>query len=72
MQAYTQHIILGTMQKALSEHIARLEERIVILKRELRSPDLIDYQRSEREISLSNAEEALKLFRRAYELEQKL
>jgi len=60
------------MQKPLSEHIARLEEKIVILKRELRNPDLADYARSEREVSLLNAEEALKLFRRAYDLEQRL
>jgi hypothetical protein len=60
------------VQKPLSEHIARLEEKIVILKRELRNPHLADYERTEREISLANSEEALKLFRRAYELEQKL
>jgi hypothetical protein len=60
------------MQRLVSEHIARLEEKIVILKRELRNPDLADYERSEREISLLNAEEALKLFRHAYDLEQKL
>jgi hypothetical protein len=60
------------MQRPLSEHIARLEEKIVILKRELRNPDLADYERSEREISLLNAEEALRLFRHAYDLEQRL
>ena len=59
------------MQRTLHEHIAHLEEKIVILKRELRRPDLADFQRSEREIALSNAEEALKLFRRAYDLEQR-
>ena len=60
------------MQKPLSEHIARLEEKIVILRRELRDPELADFQRTEREISLSNAEEALKLFRKAFEIEQKI
>lgn len=60
------------MQQSLSDHIARLEQKIVLLKRELRDPDLADYQRSECEISLENAEEALKLFRKAYELEQRL
>ena len=60
------------MQKPLSEHIARLEEKIVILRRELRNPDLADYERTDREISLQNAEEALRLFRRAYDLEQRL
>lgn len=60
------------MQRPLSEHIARLEQKIVLLKRELRDPDLPDYQRSEREISLLYAEEALTLFRRAFELEQQL
>jgi len=59
------------VQRPLSEHIARLEEKIVILKRELRNPDLADYEKNEREISLLNAEEALKLFRRAYELENR-
>ena len=44
----------------------------MILKRELRNPDLADYERSEREISLLNAEEALRLFRHAYDLEQRL
>jgi hypothetical protein len=60
------------VQKPLSDHITRLEEKIVVLKRELRNADLPEYQRNELEIDLSNAEEALKLFRKAYELEQKL
>ncbi|HLH36220.1 MAG TPA: hypothetical protein VKX41_16225 [Alloacidobacterium sp.] len=60
------------MQKPLSEHIARLEEKIVILKRELRNPDLAEYERTEREVSLLNAEQALKLFRLAYDLAQRL
>jgi len=54
------------MQKTLSEHIVRLEEKIVKVRREPRSPDLADFERSERETSLLNAEEALGLFRRAY------
>jgi len=45
------------MQRPLSEHIVRLEEKINILKKELRNADLPDYERSEREISLQNAEE---------------
>jgi len=60
------------VQKPLSEHIARLEEKIVILKRELRNPDLAEYERTEREVSLLNAEQALKLFRLAYDLAQRL
>lgn len=60
------------MQSTLREHITRLEEKIVGLKRELREPGLSEYQRSEREIDLSNAEEALRLFRRAYDLERKV
>jgi hypothetical protein len=60
------------VQKPLSEHIGRLEEKIVILKRELRNTDLPVYQRSERELDLTNAEEALRLFRKAYDLEQRL
>jgi len=59
------------MQRPLQEHIARLEQKIISLKRELRDPDLADYEKSEREISLQNAEEALKLFLKAYELEQR-
>ena len=59
------------MQRPLQEHLARLEERIVLLRKELRDPNLLEYQRSERELALKNAEEALGLFRRAYELEQK-
>ena len=59
------------MQRPLQEHIARLEQKIISLKRELRDPDLADYERSEQEISLQNAEEALKLFLKAYELEQR-
>ena len=59
------------MQRPLQEHIARLEEKIIVLKRELRDSDLLEYQRSERELALKNAEEALRLLRRAYELEQK-
>ena len=60
------------MQRPLSKHIAELEKKIMILKRELRDTDLADYQRSEREISLMNAEEALRLFRTAMDLEERL
>ena len=60
------------MQKPLSEHIARLEEKIVVLKRQLRSDALPSYQRVEGELDLENAEQALRLFRKAYELEQKI
>lgn len=62
---------LVNMQRTLREHITRLEEKIVVLKRELRDPDLPGYQRSERELTLANAEEALRLFRKAYDLEQR-
>lgn len=60
------------MQRPLREHISRLEEKIIVLKKELRDADLPDYQRSEREIALANAEEALRLFRKAYDLEQRI
>ncbi len=59
------------MQRTLSEHIARLEERIVVLRRELRGDDLTDYLKAEREIDLANAEHALKLFKQAYDFEQR-
>jgi len=60
------------MQRPLSEHIVRLEEKIIILKKALRNTDLPYYERSEREIALQNAEEALRLFRKAYDLEQRI
>ena len=60
------------MQRPLSEHIAQLEQRIVILKRDMRSDSLPSYQRDERELDLSNAEQALALFLKAYEFEQKI
>lgn len=60
------------MQRSLQEHISRLEEKIVILRRQLRSDDLPDYQRSEQELDFSNAEQALNLFRMAYDIEQKI
>jgi hypothetical protein len=60
------------MQRSLSEHIRRLEEKVVLLKRQLRVEDLPAYQTTERELELANAQEALRLFRKAYEIEQKL
>ncbi len=69
---YFPDLFLNQMQHTLREHITGLEEKIVALKREMRDPHLSEYQRSEREIALSNAEEALRLFRRAYELEQQV
>ena len=60
------------MQRPLHDHIAQLEERIIGLKRLLRADGLPSYQRNERELDLANAEEALQLFRKAYDLEQKI
>jgi hypothetical protein len=60
------------MQRPLQEHITRLEEKIVVLKRELRDDGLSSYQRSERDLDLTNAEQALTLFRKAYELEKRI
>ncbi|HUN83916.1 MAG TPA: hypothetical protein VMU48_06030 [Terracidiphilus sp.] len=60
------------MQRSLSTHIASLEEKIVVLRRELRNPDLPIYGKSERELDPANAVEALGLFRKAYELEQRI
>jgi hypothetical protein len=60
------------MERTLREHIGRLEEKIVILKRQLRDKDLPAYQRTEKELDLQNAEHALSLFRKAHELEQKV
>ena len=60
------------MERPLREHISHLEEKIVMLRRELRDPTLADFQRSERELAVTNAEEALRHFRKAYELEQRI
>jgi hypothetical protein len=60
------------MERTLRDHIGRLEEKIVILKRQLRDSDLPVYQRSEKALELENAEQALSLFRKAYEFEQRL
>ena len=60
------------MQRPLSEHTRRLEEKIVILKRLLRDEGLPAYQRTERELDLANAKEALTYYRKAYEIEQRL
>ena len=60
------------MERPLMEHIAQLERKIVTLRKELRDGDLPAYQRSERELDMANAEQALALFLKAYELEQKI
>jgi len=60
------------MERPLSEHIALLERKIISLRAELRGTDLPSYMRDEKELELANAQEALKMFRRAYELEQKI
>jgi hypothetical protein len=60
------------MQRTLRQHIAELEQTIVNLKAELRKADLVPYQRAERELALLNAQEALSLFRRAYEVEKRV
>jgi hypothetical protein len=60
------------MQQPLNQHISRLEATIVTLRRELRDNELPAYQRAERELALLNAEESLNLFRRAYEVEQRV
>ena len=60
------------MKRPLGEHISQLEEKIEILKMQLRSDDLPDFLRAEQELQLANAEQALMLFRNAYEIEQKL
>lgn len=59
------------MQRTLDQHIATLEAKIVILRRELRA-ELSPYERTERELALMNAEEALSLFHRAYAVEQRV
>jgi hypothetical protein len=56
------------VQRPLAEHIAQLEEKIVKLKRELRKTDLPENERTDKEISLLNAEEALRLRRMRKEI----
>lgn len=60
------------MQRTLSEHIGQLEAKIVALRGELQALDLGPFQRTERELALMNAEEALNLFKRAYEVEKRV
>ena len=60
------------MQRPLQEHIAHLEKKIIVLKQEIRSGQLPAYQRAQLELDLANAEEALKLFYKAFALEQKI
>ncbi len=42
------------------------------LRRKLREPDLSPEEKMERELDLANAEMALSLFQRGYELEQRI
>jgi hypothetical protein len=58
------------MEQTLREHIGRLEAKIVNLKKQLRDADVAVFQRTELELDLANAEQALQLFHKAYELEQ--
>lgn len=53
------------MQGPLSEKIARLEEKIISLRKKLRDSSLSIYQANELETELWNAEEALRLYRNA-------
>lgn len=53
------------MHQPPPEITARLEEKIVTLKRELRNPYLLPYHRCERELALENAEEVLNRSREA-------
>lgn len=58
------------MEKTLTDHIGRLEEKIVALKRELQADNLTPFEREERELAIANAQEAIRLFCMAYELEK--
>jgi len=60
------------MQRRLNEQIVELETKIIALKRELRDAALPAFQRSERELDLTNAQETLTLLRRALDREHKM
>lgn len=60
------------MQRRLSEHIAQLEEKIDVLKQQLCDDGVPPYQTAKYELDLTNAQQALGLLRRAYELIQKI
>lgn len=52
----------------LKGEFRRLEKKIAVLRRELRSATLPDEQSGERDTALANAEDALRFFRKALEL----
>ncbi len=60
------------MQRTLSEHISRLEERLALLNEELENPSRSAVERREIRIDIGIAERSLAHFKKAYELEQKL
>jgi hypothetical protein len=60
------------MQRTLSEHIAYLEQKIDMLKKQLEEPEKTASQQNEIEIDLGIAERALAHFQRAFDFEQRL
>jgi hypothetical protein len=66
------NIRTGQVQRTLSEHIAYLEQKIEMYKKELQDPRKSISQQAEIRIDLGIAERSLVHFRKAYDLEQNL
>jgi hypothetical protein len=62
----------GPLQRTLREHIAYLEQKIEIFKKELEEPEKSLMERSELRTDLGIAERSLVFFRKAFDLEQKI
>ena len=60
------------MQRPLRDHVAYLEQKIVLLNKELEEPTKTLLQKNEIKVDLGIAERSLVHFRKAFELEQRL
>jgi hypothetical protein len=60
------------MQRTLSDHISHLEEKLLLLNKELENPSRSAVERGEITIDIGIAERSLAHFKKAYELERRL
>ncbi|HEY1804246.1 MAG TPA: hypothetical protein VGG45_07165 [Terracidiphilus sp.] len=60
------------MQRTLSDHISRIEDRLESLNKELEDPSRSAVEREQIGIDIGIAERSLAHFKKAYALEQKL